>query len=146
MVDWQLNKTRVKQDKLIMIGMPFGFIFSMILVYFMVIPELGVLFSIFFIIILIIMYGPVGYLAWKYLFAKNPKFVGLSKDGIYFSNSQYNFDNHIYWSKIKDIKPVKNQQGIDIKTIFLMDGSKRKLTGIDKDNIKRIENGFETYQ
>lgn len=146
MVEWKINKARDLQLKLLVFGMPITLIIAILLLYYRLLPLVELYIFIICLIIIIIMYGPGTFLVWKFVFSKNPKYIGISNNGIHFSINEDEFEDYIYWKDIKKIKYVKNPQEIEVKTIFLKDGSKRELKGIDENNIKRITKNFEKYK
>ena len=145
MVEWKLNKVRDRQFKLLVIGMPMGYVYAMLLCYFLLLPEVGAYIYLIVIIITSILYGPGTFLVWKYHFSLNPKFIGTSKNGIHFSKNYDEFEDHIYWTDIEKIEKERKPQQVEIQTIFLKDGIKRKLKGIDRSNVERIIREFNNY-
>ena len=154
MVNWQINRIRQLSKIMFTIGVPIGVILLIFLAYgyHLRYPyQIGPLIS-----VILILGGSIGmvlglFLGWKYIFAKFPKYIGISDIGIHFSDTKDEYEDCINWNdilKIKTlrIKTTKTTQQSEIKTIILKNGTKRELVSLHKDDIKRIINAYEKYK
>jgi hypothetical protein len=151
MVNWQLNKERDKIRKFFHIGTPIGLIVIVLLSYGLMSPFFDLLG--FIIPVILTLGGCIGfvvgiYLGWKYIFSKNPKYIGISKNGVHFSNIKDDSEDCIKWKDILGINISKTTQRWEYKVLVLKmrDGTKRKLDRFNKEDIDRIIHGYEKYK